>query len=613
MEKSVIALSVLFALVFLFVAGYSHAASSGYLYSAQSNVTLNQTSALQHESVQLFSNSSLSVIASANSSKVFFSTASFNLTPTTGYNFSFYVNASSPATYQLLFSSKAGNKTVSLPIPVIVQKVQVKNTTSPNYNINIFGNVQSNSQVVIYVTQNGNTVTSGNIFVQYNNISDHYSLSTVSSYATIDFPLLYGDVIFEYVAPNGQLVGPEVIQVANATRLPTSQVQTLTAYCNGKESNIEGSNGTIISTYTITPYTNITCSLYNQNTAAFVSGVTLQVISAVGVPSMPYASNSFGQVVIPYPQGGWPIGMMALKPASKLYTIGAAYFNVVQMPNPLTYSVSGNTLTINPVIPQDITLGYPNGTKVTRNYNSSFNVTTVGDVSITGINSSYTTFSKVVDLKQTQLQFVVLNGHSIQTSGNIYPYLSYKFELLNNNSQVSSYTGTLVVGGTNLNFDNGVATGYLASYNLTFQPYSNQYYIYTGLVAVPLSFYLSLPANPATGTLYPFTLVPMNISYNLTDPLVHYSGNIYLKEGTQVIPIPISDGSGTISFSSSPAVLSFNGTSALVLAEQAIYPVDTSGRGFIYAGVGIALVVIILLAVLLSRGSGRKVEFIGEE
>lgn len=600
-------ISAVLLLLAVFSIGSSHA-TSNYLYSSQNNVTVNQSNTLVASSIQMFSNSTLQVTVSTNSSNILFSTSSFKLTPTTGYNFNFYVNASTTSKYFLTF---VANNSASYSVPVYVKSVQQNSTPSNGYKIDLFGNVQSNSQVVVYVTKNGSTITDGNLFVQYNNISEQYSLSTINSFAKIDFPTLYGNVILEYVSPSGQLVGPQIIPVANASKLPNAQTQILTAYCNGKETNIQGNNNTIIATYSISPFTNITCSLYNQNTASYVSGVSVQVIEN-GVISRPYQTNLLGEVVIPYPTGGWTTGMMALRPASTQYDLGSAYFNVVPIQNPLTYSISGDLLTINPVIPQNVKITYPNGSVLNSDRNSTFTISSVGNVDVVASNSSYSTFSQEIYLKQIDLKLVTIDSGKVQTIGDIYPYITYTFELMQNGT-LSTYTGNLIIGGKVFQFSNGVAHGYLQSYNMSFIPSSNQYYVSTDLTALPTSFYLSLPPTLSEGHIYTFSMVAQNSTQNNSDPSLHYTGNIYFTQDNKTVSVPISNGVGTVSFASTkPFTISFNGTTALILASQIGYVKNTSGGDITYIGVGIGIVILVVVAILLSKRKTPETVFIGE-
>ncbi|MEM3858743.1 MAG: hypothetical protein QW478_04980 [Candidatus Micrarchaeaceae archaeon] len=605
----VIAVSIL---LFLSLISIAHATSGKYLYSLQSNITLTESSSPVQSSVGLFSNSTLSVSASTNSSHIMLSKPNFNVT-TSGYNFTFDVNnASSPAEYWLTFSAKvSSNHTATFSIPVYIQ-APTQNVSVSGYRINLFGNVQSNSQVVVYVTQNGATVTSGNLFIQYNNVSQHYSLSTINSYATVDFPQLYGNVIFEYVAPDGQLVGPLIVQVANSSSLPNAQRQVLTAYCNGKQTNIQTSNSTSIVTYQISPFQNISCLLYNQNTASFVSGVSVQLVSN-GAISRPYPTNSLGEVVIPYPQGGWPIGVMAIRPAaSKLYSIGSAYFEVVPLPNPLTYSVNADNLIVNPVVPQTITITYPNGTVFTNSTNSSFKLTAIGNIKLEAVNPSYSTFSATITLSPIDLDFVIVNNGEVQSTGIIHPYITYTFELLQGSS-VYDYNGNLAVGGTILSFSNGVAHGYLTSYNLSFVPYSNEYSVSTNLVALPTSFYIALPSTISEGESYTFSMVPENYTLGNTTPIIHYTGEIYVTQNNKTTPIHVSDSIGTISFASSgPATFFFNSTPSLILAHQEVFVKNTSYGDITYIGVGAGVFLLVIVTAVIFRRGRRSTVFVGE-
>lgn len=561
---------------------------AGAIYSSPGNITLNQSSSLIKASVSVFSTKSLTVTASSNSSGLLFSTSKFNLTNTTGYNFVFYANASSQAVYGLTFSS--GN--YSLLVPVYINARHANKTQSVSgYAINIFGNVASNNQIVVYVTLNGSTVTAGNLFIQYNNVSDHLSLSTINSFDTLDLPALYGNVIFEYVTPSGQLIGPKIIAVANSSRLPNSQVETLTAYCSGKESNIQGTNNTIISTYTITPLENITCLLYNENTASYVSGVALQVY-ANGLPSRPYETDDIGEAVIPYPQGGWPIGLMALKPASKLYNIGLAYFNVVQMPNPLRItfngkevnnSVNGDEVTINPETQQNITINFGNGTSIWRDTSMPFNLNAVGIVSITATNATYSTFSAQVDFLQTQLTLASQNGTVI------YPFKRYWLEVLNQGGQVATnFSSQLLINGQNIQFNDGIAERFMITNDsLSVSSPNPSYAVTNSLLSAPLPIYVVLPQNIQMGQIYTFQVDALN-----TSTPIPYTGSIYMTQDNHTQSIPVVSGTGTVSFSSADPVKFFSANSSVSLPSQTEYPINGSGLGVDYiAGIVAAIAV----------------------
>ena len=597
MKTQVIIGSLLFLILFLTFSSV-HAASG--MYSNVQNITVNQSTSLISSSVSIFSsNKTMTVSASANSSNLLFSSSQFNISSTKGYAFKFFVNASSVGTYALTFKS---NDSYSITIPVYVVKPPQQNISTSAYSIHVFGTVQSDSQVVIYVTDNGQTVTDGNLFIQYNNVSNHFSLSTVQSYATVDFPQLYGNVIFEYVTPTGSLVGPEIFQVANATRLPNAQVQQLEAYCNGKETNVQAGNSTVISTYTITPFENITCALYSQTTASYVEGVSLHLLSD-GLPSMPYETNNFGEVTIPYPAGGWNIGVMQLSPISHDYSIGTAYFNVEPLPNPAQISAAGDNLSINPVVNQTVSITFANGTTRTIDTSNQIYISALGKIKISVSNSSYSTLNKQVILNQTSLSLSAFNNG--RELSRIYTYQIYTFELTQGSSPYP-YSGQVIIGGNPVQFKDGTARTYLTSVNDT-SYISSQYLISPSMTVMPLTFYLNLPSNPKMNNVYNVEMVPENISNDSTIP---FTGSISMVSGNKTLSIPFANGIGQVTFADTdPATFSLNNSNSLILQSQTVYPVNDEYKEITeYGAIAFFIVFLAVVFVFVRRKLTEKHE-----
>ena len=562
--KSQMILVVLALVILSFTISASYGAgTSSPLYSSPQNLTINQTTSLVHETILIAGNASYTVSPSS-SPNILFTTSSFKVSKTSGYNFSFYANVSRVGQYFLNFTT---NSTVTYSLPI---EVVAPHKSSAGYAIEVFGTIASDSQVIIWAKQNGTTVQNGNLFIQYDNISNEISLAVAPYYARVDLPLIYGNVILEYQPPSGATVGPDIFTVANSTALPGTQIERIIPFCNGEETNLASTNNTVQSEYYITPDTNITCSLYSSSYAP-LSGVPLQVISN-GILTRPYSSDPYGQDTIPAPAGGWTPGTMILRSPSNDYLLSPVLFDVVPIVNPMTVTSSGDQATIDPEVTQSISVTYPNGTKSTEDTNHSMIITAVGKVTITGSAPSYVAFNEQVDLHQISLTLAVKNETT-----QIYPYMDYIFELWQNNS-IYGYTGPAMIGNTQLSFTDGYASGHLQTNNDTTVIPGGQYDVSTGLLASPLPVLLEISGSPKLNTLYTFSLVPLQGPTAVAgqERPINFSGDITMTQGSDTSQIPIVNGVGTVSFTSStPVVFSINGTdSQIQLPTQTIYPSD---------------------------------------
>lgn len=595
MEKSrmkVSVFSVAIISILLLAFGATHAASSA-IYTSPLNITLNSSTSLIHTSVLVFGNQSLSVFPSSPSSDIFFSVSKFNVTPSTGYNFSFFVNASSPINTSLTFKT---NTSAAYVLPVRVKSNAI--ATNQTYLINVVGTVASYHSVTISIedTKTSTLVTQGELIVQYDGNSTAQALS--QPFMSLSFGNLYGQVIIEYVTPSGSVGAYEIINTANtvANRAP------LSVSCNLRPIVIAGINTTAIPTYSVQPMQNITCTLLDNTDNTFPEGVASYILMN-GQEYDPQPSNAMGQVTFPYPQGGWPVGSLVFKTASSSYSLGDALISVVPYPNPLTVdfngiatnqtTLQGNIVEIIPNVQQEISIHFPNGTVSTYNTSSPIKVEAVGDIKLTASSPMYSAFSELIDLTPVPLTLTTSN----QTS--IYTFRTYKFLLVKDNS-VYNYTGIAHIGSTTLTFSNGEAVGYLNSTNTTVVIPGGGYVV-SPAVSVGLDpVIIILPPTVYTHRIYSFALVSNGTA-------VPYTGSLQMVQNNKTTMVPVTDGQGVIGFNSTaPVTISPLGSAAISPFMQKIDPVNASPFYFQFWFIG--LVVLGIIAFVEGPGIYRRIK-----
>lgn len=586
-------LGVLIAFLLISVIGVTHATSLG-IYTSPANVTLNTSSSLQHVSVVVFGNQSMTVNPISQSNNIFFSVSKFNISSHSGYNFTFIVNASSAFNSSIKFDT---NTSLSYTLPVYIEQVKTAQQ-NVSYSISVVGTIASYHTVTISVQnkQNGSLMTSGELVIQFDGNSTSKLLSS-NPFPSVSFGNLYGQVTIEYIDPLKSVGAYEVINTGNAVE----NKAPLFASCNLRPVTITGINASTIPTYSVSPSQNITCTLLDTSDNTFPQGVASYILMN-GQEYDPQPSNVMGQVTFPYPQGGWPVGTLVFKTASSSYSLGDAFISVTPYPNPLEITfngiattqttLDGNKIQVIPNILQDIQVSYPNGTTIHYNTDQPFTVSAVGTVKITATNSSYNTFSTEINLKQIPLDLVT-------NSSSIYTYRTYRF-ILENGGSVYDYSGPVYVGGTELMFSNGVASGFLSSTN-TSSNITNGEYLVSPQFSVGLDpVDVLLPNRVYAHQIYRFYIESNN-------SIVPFSGYLLVKQDNITAKVPVNDGIGVLSFNSTdPAMISIN-SSTISPFQQSIDPINPTP---FYMQIWFPVIVVlgVLLFLLIPRIQKRREE-----
>ena len=407
---------------------------------------------------------------------------------------------------------------------------------------------------------------------------------------------MYGQVIIEYVSPSGKVDAYEILNTASAVQ----NNPPLLVSCNLQPISIPGINSTI-SEYSANPQQNITCTLLDNVDNIFPQGVE-SYIYMNGHEYDPQPSNAVGQVSFPPPVGGWPIETLIFKTASSIYTLGDAIVQVTPYQNPLSILfggvptnstvLQGDSMQIVPGVFQHISVSLANGTVLKYATSSPINVTALGNVKITASNSSYGTFSRTVTFSQIPLTL------KITDSSQVYTYRSYQF-ILTNNGNIYNYNGPVYIGNTELVFSDGIADGFLTNNNLSVSVPGGKYLISPGFSIGLAPVDIVLPSQVYTGTIYRFYL-------ESNKSTVPFSGSITMLQGNKTIAVPVSDGSGIISFSSADPVTLSNSPNSTGISPFAQKLVPTEISPFYFQPWFIGLVVLGMFSFILGPQIYKK-------
>jgi hypothetical protein len=594
----------------LSISNSAYALSGGFSITP-TKIVINQTTSLVKESVLLLGTNTTEYISVSASPNILFSNGNIVL-PTNGSStFSFYVNASTPGNYSVLFSSN----TSKITLPIEVKSVQASGLTNitGGYTIETIGNIAPYSTASFLVYSNGNLVLRGTLFVEYQYVS---SSGNVSSFASgynlenspinINFPNIFGNVILKYITPSGQVGALQVIPISNSSILPTSKPNIL-LYCNlptmvpNMPYNLSAQSNSplqAIEYYSANTFENFSCSVYSPDLQQFIPGVIV-TLTYNGVPIEVQETNYLGLVQFVPPKNGYPAGTLQLSVVSNKYQKAFAYISVSNIPNPLTVvlpngqnasSVNyGNELIIYPIINQLVTVKYPNGSIFKQLTSNPIVVRGIGKFIITGSAPGYTTFSQTIIMKSIPLTIVALNTP-------VYYYIPNEFE--------TEYNGTLYkFNGTvfGIHFVNGMGYGYITPGNASS---ISDYTFSFAFPVLPPKVSTNLPAHPPINQIITAELVS-------NSTLVPYTGTLIIKQGDATSTIEVRNGQFNIEFANTdPVEIVLQNSSFVAPFTQVVYPVNAYA-GKINTFILISIIVIILILVIafiIKRGGGNASE-----
>lgn len=592
--SKIITTFVLLAMMLSFM-GVSHAATSPvHLSSIPNTISISTSHApeLYQENVSLISNLSGRVLVTVNSSNIFLSLKSFNITSGVPYVFNFSVNATSTSVYSITFNESNS----LLRLPIHVNDTTVLNSPE-NYSIITQGTISPYSQIVLSVTENGRLVQTGELIISYDNVTQSINLST-NPFPTISFGNVYGFVKIYYYSADGTLLS-ELIQNAGGTA--SSFLQPVALSCPSLSSKTSVLN---ISSFTLFPQTNINCVLYDPSDFSIVTGVNIVAIQNGQIYLPNPAALAQGELSIAAPPTGWQIGNLLLTLKSNKYKLTPTLMNVIQQQNPTEFSfINGsaiNSQTINAlsfrVIPNanlQLSIKYPNGSLINENISQPTTISsTPGTINITTSSYEYAPKTLLLTLNQTPL---IIKANTTESS--IYTYTPYIFTVYSNGAQIP-FDGPIHIGNSVISFSGGTAAAIIYSANSTVVP-SNGYTATLSQVILPRTISLefldgSIPVSSmSANTIYTVesisngTVIPITANITLTSSDVNYT-------------IPLKAGIG---YFSPPS----QGIYRLQLTAQGIQPLsETIKVGPALIGglsdtniLEIAIVIIIIIALIL--------------